>query len=82
MNWNFAGTYVGRAQDSDFLGLGITSNPSWVRWDLATILPLRSGLSATARLENLFDRHYSYAVGYPARGFNYRIGLKYGGGRD
>jgi len=82
MNWNFAGTYVGRAQDSDFLGLGITSNPSWVRWDLATILPLRYGFSATARLENLFDRHYSYAVGYPALGFNYRIGLKYVWGKD
>ena len=82
MNWNFAGTYVGRAQDSDFLGLGITSNPSWVRWDMATILPLRYGLSATAHLENLFDRHYSYAVGYPALGFNYRIGLKYVWGRD
>jgi outer membrane cobalamin receptor len=77
MNWNLAGTYVGRAQDSDFLGLGITSNPSWVRWDLATILPLRYGLSFTGHLENLFDRHYQYAVGYPALGFNYRLGLKY-----
>jgi vitamin B12 transporter len=77
MNWNLAGTYVGRAQDSDFLGLGITSNPSWVRWDLATSIPLHYGLSATARLENLFDRHYQYAVGYPALGFNYRLGVKY-----
>ncbi|MDE3108656.1 MAG: TonB-dependent receptor, partial [Acidobacteriota bacterium] len=77
MNWNLAGTYFGRAQDSDFLGLGITSNPSWVRWDLATSVPMRFGLSATARLENLFDRHYQYAVGYPALGFNFRLGLKY-----
>lgn len=77
MDWNLAGTYAGRAQDSDFLGLGITSNPSWVRWDLAATLPLHDGLSATARLENLFDRHYQYAVGYPALGFNYRLGLKY-----
>jgi outer membrane cobalamin receptor len=77
MNWNLAGTYVGRAQDSDFLGLGITSNPSWVRWDLAAGIPLHHGLSATARLENLFDRHYQYAVGYPALGFNYRLGVKY-----
>jgi outer membrane cobalamin receptor len=82
MNWNLAGTYVGRAQDSDFLGLGITSNPSWVRWDLATILPLRYGLSATARVENLFDRRYSDAVGYPALGLNYRLGMKYVWGRE
>ena len=82
MNWNFAGTYVGRATDSDFLGLGITSNPSWVRWDLGTSLPLRHGLSATAKVENLFDRRYSDAVGYPALGLNYRLGLKYVWGRE
>jgi len=83
MDWNLAGTYVGRAQDSDFLGLGITSNPSWVRWDLAVRVPLRFGVSATARLQNLFDRHYQYAVGYPALGFNYRLGIRYvwGGAR-
>jgi outer membrane receptor protein involved in Fe transport len=82
MNWNFAGTYVGRATDSDFLGLGITSNPSWVRWDLGTSLPLHHGLSATAKVENLFDRRYSDAVGYPALGLNYRLGLKYVWGRE
>jgi len=82
MNWNLAGSYVGRATDSDFIGLGITSNPSWVRWDLATILPLRHGLSATAKVENLFDRRYSDAVGFPALGLNYRIGLKYVWGRE
>jgi vitamin B12 transporter len=82
MDWNLAGTYMGRAQDSDFLGLGITSNPSWIRWDLATIFPLGHGLSATARFENLLDRHYQYAVGFPALGFNYRLGLKYTWGGD
>jgi outer membrane cobalamin receptor len=82
-NWNLAGTYVGRATDSDFMGLGITSNPAWLRWDLATILPLRYGLSVTARVENLFDRRYSDAVGYPALRLNYRIGLTYAwGGRQ
>lgn len=82
MNWNFSGTYVGRATDSDFLGLGIKSNPSWVRWDLGTILPLRHGLSATAKVENLFNRRYSDTVGFPALGLNYRIGLKYVWGRE
>jgi outer membrane cobalamin receptor len=77
MNWNLAGTYVGRRTDSDFLGLGITSNPSYVRWDLATMLPLRHDLSVTARVENLFDRRYQDAVGYPALGLNYRLGIKY-----
>ncbi len=89
--WNFAGSYVGRAQDSDFdsfvvngvcMGPCIHSNPSWVRWDLATIIPLRHGLSATARVENLFNRHYEEAVGYPALRLNYRAGIRYVWGRE
>ena len=82
MNWNLAGYYVGRRTDSDFLGLGITSNPSYVRWDLATSILLTHRLSATARVENLFDRRYQDAIGYPALGLNYRAGIRYvwGGG--
>jgi outer membrane cobalamin receptor len=82
MNWMLAGTYVGRATDSDFFGLGITSNPSWVRWDMAATIPIHYGFSFTSRVENLFDRHYQYAVGYPALGRNFRLGMKYvwGGG--
>jgi vitamin B12 transporter len=85
INWNFSGHYVGRRTDSDFLGLDppITSDPSYVRWDMAMVVPIRYGLSATAHFENLFNNHYQDAVGYPALGYNYRIGIKYviGGGR-
>jgi outer membrane cobalamin receptor len=77
MNWNLAGYYVGRRTDSDFDGFGITSNPSYVRWDVAASFPLRRGLTATARVENIFDRRYQDAVGYPALGLNYRLGLRY-----
>jgi outer membrane cobalamin receptor len=82
MNWMVAGTYVGRATDSDFTGLGITSDPAWVRWDTAAILPVHYGFSVTARVENLFDRKYQTAVGFPALGRNFRLGMKYvwGGG--
>jgi len=82
MTWLLAGTYVGRATDSDFFGLGITSNPSWVRWDVAATVPVHYGFSVTTRVENLFDRHYQDAVGYPALGRNFRLGMKYvwGGG--
>lgn len=82
MNWNLAGTYVGRATDSDFFGLGITSNPSWVRWDMAAIISIRYGFSVTSHVENLFNRQYQDAVGYPALGRNFRLGMKYvwGGG--
>jgi len=74
---NLIGSYVGRRTDSDFDGLGITSDPGYFRLDLATIVPLRYGLSATAHFGNLLDRHYQEAVGYPALGYNYRLGLKY-----
>ncbi|MGC1684572.1 MAG: TonB-dependent receptor, partial [Candidatus Acidiferrales bacterium] len=77
MNWNLAGYYVGRRTDSDYLGLGITSNPSYVRWDLGTSYNFTRKLSALGRVENLFDRRYQDAVGYPALGLNWRLGMKY-----
>lgn len=77
MDWNLAGYFVGRATDSDFLGLGFTSNPSHFRLDLGTQLAVAHGFSVLARAENLLDRRYSDAVGYPALGLNYLAGLKY-----
>jgi vitamin B12 transporter len=77
VNFNFSGTYVGRRTDSDFDGLGITSDPSYVRWDTAVSIPLRYGLTTTAQVQNLLDRQYHDAVGYPALGRNYRLGVKY-----
>ena len=82
MNWNVAGSYVGRRTDSDFDGFRIASDPSYVRWDLSNSFQLGHGLSTVARLENLFDRHYQEATGYPSLGFNYRLGLKYVWGGD
>lgn len=84
MNWNFAGNYVGRRADSDFLfpPLGITSNPSYVRWDLANDLDLGYGFSTLARVENLFNNHYQDAVGFPALRLNWRLGMRYVWGRE
>jgi outer membrane cobalamin receptor len=82
MNWNLAGYYVGRETDSDFLGLGITSDPSYVVWDLANSIDLSHGFSTVAAVNNLFNRHYEIAVGYPALRLNYRLGLKYAWGKE
>jgi len=84
MNWNFAGNYVGRRADSDFLfpPLGITSNPSYVRWDLANSIDLGYGLSTLARVENLFNNHYQDAIGFPALRLNWRLGMRYEWGRE
>jgi len=77
MDWNLAGHFVGRETDSDFLGLGFTSNPGYFRLDLGTQFRLRYGFSVLAHAENLLDRRYSDAVGYPALGLNYLAGVKY-----
>lgn len=83
VNWSVTGYFVGRRTDSDFLGLGITRNPGYVRWDTSAIVPLRYGVSFTAHIQNLFDKHYQDAIGYPALGYNYRLGIRYvwGGSR-
>jgi vitamin B12 transporter len=77
MNWNLGGFYVGQQTDSDFSGLGVTSDPSYVRWDLANSVALGHGLSMEARVVNLFNKHYELAAGYPALRLNYLVGLRY-----
>jgi vitamin B12 transporter len=82
MNWNLVGNYIGRRTDSDFLGLGITSTPAYVRWDLSNSINLGHGLSTLAHVENLFNNHYQEAVGYPALRLNFRVGIRYVLGGD
>jgi vitamin B12 transporter len=81
-NWNIAGTYVGRRADSDFLGEGLTSLGSFVRWDFAAVVPIRYGFAVTTRVENLIDRQYQDAIGYPALGRSYLLGMRYTWGGD
>ena len=77
MDWNLAGYFAGRETDSDFLGFGLTSNPSHFRLDLGTQFAVGHGVTMMGHVENLLDRHYQDAIGYPALGFNYRAGVKY-----
>jgi vitamin B12 transporter len=77
VNWNLSGYYVGTRTDSDFLGLGFTRDPGYVRWDMSASAPIRHGVSFDAHFANLLDRHYQDAIGYPALGYNYRVGIKY-----
>lgn len=90
-NWNVTGYFVGRRTDSDFLssfqdgvctGPCITRNPGYVRWDTSAIVPLHHGISFTEHIQNLFDKHYQDAIGYPALGYNYLVGLRYVWGGD
>ncbi|MBZ5697235.1 MAG: TonB-dependent receptor [Acidobacteriia bacterium] len=77
MNWNISGYFTGRRTDSDFLGLGLTSNPGYARFDFAGSYNLAHGVSFYARVANLADKKYQDALGYPALGREFRIGIKY-----
>jgi vitamin B12 transporter len=77
INFNIAGYFSGRGTDSDFLGLGITRNPGYARFDLATSYNFVRGLSFYGRVANLFDKQYQEAIGYPALGRDFRVGLNY-----
>lgn len=71
---------VGRRPDSDFSGLGLTGNDGYARVDGRARLRLGRGLEAFVVAENLFDREYQEALGYPALGRSLRGGLRYRSG--
>jgi vitamin B12 transporter len=77
MNWNLVGTFVGRRTDSDFLGLGFTTNPGYAKVDLAASYTFGRGVSAFGRVENLFDKHYQESLGYSAYRRAYRLGMRF-----
>ena len=77
MNWNLSGYFTGRRGDSDFLGLGLTSNPGYARFDLAGSYNLTHGVSFYGRIANLANKQYQDVLGYPALGREFRIGVKY-----
>lgn len=77
LNFNIAGYFSGRRTDSDFLGLGITRNPGYARFDLATSYNFPRGFSFYGRVANLLDKQYQEAIGYPALGRDFRLGINY-----
>jgi len=77
LNFSFAGYFTGIRTDSDFLGLGLTHNPGYARFDLATSYLITRGISFTSRVTNLFDKQYQDVLGFPALGRDFRLGLNY-----
>jgi vitamin B12 transporter len=72
-----AGYLTGQRTDSDFLGLGLTHTPGYARIDLATSYRIRQGITTYVRASNLFAKAYQDALGYPALGREFRVGMKY-----
>ena len=81
-NGNLVGVFVGRRADSDFLfpPLGLTSNPGYVRFDLAASFRVTKNISLTGRVDNLLNKSYQDVLGYPAfqravyAGMRFRLG--------
>ena len=74
---NVAATLVGRRTDSDFLGLGYTSNPGYMRVDLAASYVLSTHASVIGHVTNLFNKDYQDVLGYPALGRAAYIGMRF-----
>jgi vitamin B12 transporter len=72
---------VGRRADSDFVGLGLTGNEGFTRLDARARVRVAPRLEAFAVAENLTDRAYQEALGYPALGRVLRAGLRFTAGR-
>jgi len=73
--------YVGERADSDFVGLGLASdpsyrNPSYTRLDARLRVRIVAALEAFVVADNLFDAEYQEALGYPALGRSVRGGLR------
>lgn len=82
-NFNIAGYFTGVRTDSDFDGLGFTRNPGYARFDIASSYDFGRGISAYTRVTNLFDKQYQDAIGFPALGRDFRVGMNYRfSGRD
>jgi outer membrane cobalamin receptor len=78
-----AGYFTGARTDSDFDGFGLTRNPGYSRFDLATSYDVRRGFSVYGRATNLLNKQYQDALGYPALGRDFRLGVNYRfSGRD
>jgi len=77
VNWNFIGYFTGVRTDSNFVNPAQTTNPGYARFDMAASYNVTRGLFVTARAINLFDKQYQDALGYPALGRYYMLGLRY-----
>ncbi len=67
--------HVGRRADSDFSALGLVANEAYTRVDASADFALHPRLRAFAAVENLLDKRYQEALGYPALGRSLRLGL-------
>lgn len=77
INGNLAGYFSGPRTDSNFVQPTQTRNPGYARFDVATRYNFGRGVSFYGRVTNLLDKQYQDALGYPALGRDFRLGINY-----
>lgn len=79
VNWNFIGYFSGVRPDINFtlFPYAITNNPGYARFDMAASYNVSRAFALTARVINLFNKQYQDALGYPALGQTYSLGVRY-----
>jgi vitamin B12 transporter len=75
MNWNIAGYLTGKRYDYNFPGQ--VTDPGYALINFAATYNVARGFSLYGRINNLADKKYEEAYGYPALGREYRIGVQY-----
>jgi vitamin B12 transporter len=86
LNVTLGGYFTGVRTDSDFLSMRsattcigpcLSSNPGYALFDLSGSYRVGHGVTFHARAQNLFDKQYQDALGYPALGLNVQAGVRY-----
>jgi vitamin B12 transporter len=75
MNWNISGYFTGQRYDYYYPGQII--DPGYALINLAATYNVTRGFSLYGRINNLADKQYEEAYGFPALGREFRIGVKY-----
>jgi vitamin B12 transporter len=75
MNWNVSGYFTGQRFDYNFPGQII--DPGYALINLAASYNVGRGFIFYGRIDNLANKQYQEAYGFPALGREFRIGVKY-----
>lgn len=79
---NATGVFVGRRFDTDPVTFGLAENGGYAKVDVAAGATLAeqwgplSAVRLTAKIENLLDKQYDEALGFPAPGLTYLVGIE------
>jgi vitamin B12 transporter len=75
MNWNLSAYLTGKRYDYNFPGQII--DPGYALINLAATYKVARGFSFYGRIDNLANKQYQEAYGFPALDREFRIGVKY-----